>query len=159
MTCPGCGRRTRVCVVCPAGAECPTPVCLDCAQKKLQQAKRLREVQEAEVAMQERAWLRDELAILWRRARYGVLARLGCRDLDPPWLLPGAPRNDENKPRHTTRIFGPLGQYEGNEDRYDVECDLCGWLVAADTIEEAEAIAPLHEEFVATLVEKWSVDR
>ncbi|MCA1705728.1 MAG: hypothetical protein LC808_21690, partial [Actinobacteria bacterium] len=63
----------------------------------------------------------------------------------------------EDKAGHKTRIFDPPGQYEGDEDRFDIECDLCGWLTAADTIQEAQAIVRLHEGFVATLVEKWTV--
>ncbi len=111
MTCSGCGQQPGVCIVCPAGAECPTPVCVDCTQQELRQAKRLLE----------------------------------------------ADGHGDAKLRHTTRIFNPPGQYEGDAARYDVECDLCGWLVAADTVEEAEAIVRLHEEFVAVLVDRWEV--
>ncbi|MBA2312952.1 MAG: hypothetical protein H0V97_09170 [Actinobacteria bacterium] len=42
---------------------------------------------------------------------------------------------------------------------FEAECEACGRIGAADSIEQAEAIARLHEAFVATLVESWSVER
>jgi hypothetical protein len=41
--------------------------------------------------------------------------------------------------------------------RYELECDVCDHIGAADSMEEAQAMARLHEAFVATLVEKWSL--
>ena len=61
--------------------------------------------------------------------------------------------------KHTVFVAYPPGQYEGNEERFELECDVCDYIGAADTLEEGQAIARLHEAFVATLVEKWSVDR
>lgn len=54
--------------------------------------------------------------------------------------------------KHVARVFGPPGQYAGNEERFEVECDLCGDVGAGETQEEAEAIALLHEAFGAVLV-------
>lgn len=61
--------------------------------------------------------------------------------------------------KHSVFIASPPGQYEGNEERFELECDVCDYIGAADSSEEAQAIARLHEAFVATLVENWSVDR
>ena len=61
--------------------------------------------------------------------------------------------------KHSVFVANPPGHYEGNEERYELECDVCDYIGAADTAEEAQAIAQLHEAFVATLVEQWSVDR
>jgi hypothetical protein len=58
---------------------------------------------------------------------------------------------------HACVIFDPPGQHEGDEDRYDVECDDCGWIAAADSHAEAQAIARLHENFVAVLVDAWAL--
>ncbi len=66
---------------------------------------------------------------------------------------------DVPAPKHTTTVLHPPGDYEGNEHRYEIECDLCEYIGVADTLEQAQAIARLHEAFVATLAEKWSVDR
>ena len=68
----------------------------------------------------------------------------------------GSPKEGEPK-KHSVFIGNPPGQYEGNEERYELECDVCDYIGAADTAEEAQAIARLHEAFVATLVEKWTV--
>lgn len=54
--------------------------------------------------------------------------------------------------KHTSRVFDPPGQHEGDEERFDVDCDLCGWIAAAAAVEETEALALLHEQFVAVLV-------
>ncbi|MBA3423634.1 MAG: hypothetical protein H0U04_03640 [Rubrobacter sp.] len=59
--------------------------------------------------------------------------------------------------KHSVFVANPPGTYEGNEERYELECDVCDYIGAADTAEEARAIARLHEAFVATLVEKWTV--
>ena len=59
---------------------------------------------------------------------------------------------------HTCTIFDPPGQHEGDEDCYDVECDDCGFIAAADSHAQAEAIVRLHEEFVAVLVDKWGLE-
>ena len=60
---------------------------------------------------------------------------------------------------HIVTIYDPPGQHRGNDNRFEIECDSCGDIGAADTKQEAHAIARLHEQFVATLVDKWSVDR
>ena len=46
-----------------------------------------------------------------------------------------------------------------DEQPFQFCCSVCEDIGAADTAEEAWAIARLHEAFVATLVEKWSVER
>ena len=75
------------------------------------------------------------------------------------WGQGGGEPHHSGGARHEVTICDPPGQYEGNEDRFELECDVCDSIGAADTMEEAEAIARLHEAFVATLVEQWSVDR
>ena len=67
----------------------------------------------------------------------------------------GSPKEESQK--HSVFISNPPGTYEGNEVRYELECDVCDYLGAADTAEQAQAVARLHEAFVATLVEKWTV--
>jgi hypothetical protein len=59
---------------------------------------------------------------------------------------------------HTCVIFDPPGQHAGDEDRYDVECDDCGFIASADSHAEAEAMVRLHEQFVAVLVDKWGLE-
>jgi hypothetical protein len=63
------------------------------------------------------------------------------------------------------------GSYQGSEHRvscthrvwgnepstYLLECDVCEIIGSADTLEEAQAIARLHESFVAELVGRWEV--
>jgi len=58
---------------------------------------------------------------------------------------------DAARPRHVTRVVNR----EGNDECFEVECELCGFVAAADTCEEAEGIRRLHEEFVAVLIERW----
>lgn len=58
---------------------------------------------------------------------------------------------------HAVTINYPPGDYAGNEDRYELECDSCGYIGAVDTLDVAEASARLHEEFVATLVANYEV--
>lgn len=60
---------------------------------------------------------------------------------------------------HTVTILDPPGDYEGNEDRYELECDVCDYIGAADTIDQAEAIKLLHEQFVAVIINSWGIDR
>lgn len=112
MRCPGCRRETALCVVCAAGSDCPTPVCVECAQKELGQAAHLQKSQ--------------------NNPKSGVL--------------------------HRTRVVQPAGPHEGDKDLFDVECDCCGIVGSAGTETEAKAIARLHEAFVATLMERWSVE-
>jgi hypothetical protein len=77
-------------------------------------------------------------------------------DIADDW---GSPKEGVPSVKHSVFVANPPGTYEGNEDRYELECDVCDFLGAADTSEEAQAIARLHEAFVATLVDNWSVDR
>ena len=75
------------------------------------------------------------------------------------WGQGGDEPTEVGAAKHVVTICDPPGQFEGNEDRFELECDVCDYLGAADTMEEGEALARLHEAFVATLVEQWSVDR
>lgn len=65
------------------------------------------------------------------------------------------PVDDEfgRAPKHVARVFGPPGQYAGNEESFEIECDACGDVGAGGTQEEADAIALLHEAFGAVMVE------
>ena len=47
---------------------------------------------------------------------------------------------------------------EWTDGTYLLECDVCEVVGSVDTLEEAQAIVRLHESFVATLVESWSVE-
>lgn len=58
---------------------------------------------------------------------------------------------------HDVTIYPPPGEHEGNEDRYELGCARCDYLGSADTFADAEAIARLHEGFVAVLVDRWEV--
>jgi len=71
----------------------------------------------------------------------------------------GSPKEGISETKHSVFVASPPGQYEGNEKRFELECDVCEYIGAAESSEQAHAIARLHEAFVATLVEKWSVDR
>ena len=71
----------------------------------------------------------------------------------------GSSKEGEPERNHSVFVANPPGTYEGNEERYELECDVCDYIGAADTSEEAQVIARLHEAFVATLVEKWTVTK
>ena len=62
---------------------------------------------------------------------------------------------DEDRSRHTARVLdrGAL------ENALEIECDVCGFIAAVPTGEEAEAVARLHEEFIAVLAERWRMPR
>jgi hypothetical protein len=70
-----------------------------------------------------------------------------------------SPNGDAVEGSHACVIYDPPGELAGNETRFEIECDRCGTIGGTDTETEAKAIARLHEAFVATLVETWSVDR
>ena len=50
---------------------------------------------------------------------------------------------------HTVTINYPPGEFEGNEHRYELDCDSCGHIGAVETLECAEAASKLHEAMVA----------
>ena len=50
---------------------------------------------------------------------------------------------------HTVTINYPPGEFEGNEDRYELDCDSCGHIGAVGTLDCAEAASKLHEALVA----------
>lgn len=58
---------------------------------------------------------------------------------------------------HTVTINYPPGDYAGNENRYELDCDSCGYIGAVDSLQCAEATARLHDEFVAVLVTDYEV--
>jgi hypothetical protein len=78
---------------------------------------------------------------------------------DAGWIATEAEGGQRAQRSHRVSVGYPPGQYEGNEERYELECDVCDYIGAVDSMEEAQAIARLHEAFVAMLVEKWSADR
>lgn len=50
---------------------------------------------------------------------------------------------------HAVTINYPPGEFEGNENLYELDCDSCGHIGAVDTLDCAEAASKLHEAFVA----------
>lgn len=54
------------------------------------------------------------------------------------------------EPKHTVTIWYPPGESDVTENSYELECDICRLIGAAGTLEEAEAIARLHETLRAT---------
>ncbi len=58
---------------------------------------------------------------------------------------------------HAVTINYPPGEFEGNEDSYELDCDSCGYIGAVETLQCAQASARLHEEFVAVLVANYEV--
>ena len=57
----------------------------------------------------------------------------------------------EHKVSCTHRVWG------NEPSTYLLECEVCEIVGSADTLEEAQAIARLHESFVAELVGSWEV--
>ena len=64
---------------------------------------------------------------------------------------------NRNTESHGVTINYPPGEFEGNENLYELDCDSCGHIGAVDTLACAEAVARLHEEFVAVLVASYGV--
>ena len=58
-------------------------------------------------------------------------------------------RGPADQPEHTVTVWYPPGEFAGNEQRHELECDTCGHLGAADTLDEAQARARLHEALQA----------
>jgi hypothetical protein len=50
----------------------------------------------------------------------------------------------ETRRQHEVAVCPPPGEYAGNEDRWELDCDVCGYIGAADSEEEAWAIAESH---------------
>jgi hypothetical protein len=48
----------------------------------------------------------------------------------------GSSKEGEPSPKYSVFIGNPPGTYEGNEARYEVECDVCDYIGAVDTAEE-----------------------
>ena len=63
----------------------------------------------------------------------------------------GSYQGPEHKVSCTHRVWG------NEPSTYLLECDVCEIVGSADTLEEAQAIARLHESFVAELVGRWEV--
>jgi hypothetical protein len=70
----------------------------------------------------------------------------------------GASPDGDHVPYEVT-IYDPPGQYAGNENRFEIECESCGEVGTADDRELASRIKRLHESLAAKLVDTWSVDR
>jgi hypothetical protein len=66
--------------------------------------------------------------------------------------FPGSSFGDKDGASHEVTVYEQGASF-------DAECEICGSVGIADSAEEAEAIKRLHEAFVATLVEKWTVTR
>jgi hypothetical protein len=62
----------------------------------------------------------------------------------------GSYQGPEHRVSCTHRVWG-------NEPMYLLECEVCEIVGSADTLEEAQAIARLHESFVVELVGRWEV--
>jgi len=62
------------------------------------------------------------------------------------------PEGPDPEATHTTNLYEVA-------DGFEVECELCGVVGTVDGKTEGEAIARLHEAFVATLAEKFEVAR
>jgi len=71
----------------------------------------------------------------------------------------GSSKEGEPDTKHSVFIGYPPGQYEGNEECFELECDVCDYIGAADSLFEAEKLAVLHEILRARPVESWSVER
>ena len=67
-----------------------------------------------------------------------------------------SPFGDSSEAEHFVRIHC---QDRNDRGPLELECERCGDIGTADTDEQAQAIARLHESFVATLVGKWSAER
>ena len=65
---------------------------------------------------------------------------------------------DRDQP-HKVTVWYPPGESEGNDDRYEVECDVCGHISAEDSFFEADKLAVLHEILRATPVRNRSEQR
>ncbi len=63
----------------------------------------------------------------------------------------GSYQGPEHKVSCTHRVWG------NEPSTYLLECEVCEIVGSADTLEEAQAIARLHESFVAELVGRWEV--
>ena len=64
----------------------------------------------------------------------------------------GSSKEGEPDTKHSVFIGYPPGQYEGNEECFELECDVCDYIGAADSLDEAETQARLHEALKATEV-------
>lgn len=58
------------------------------------------------------------------------------------------PPEQRGSSEHVVDVMSPPSQYEGFEDCYDLECP-CGFEHQAETSEEADAVALLHEKLQA----------
>ena len=65
---------------------------------------------------------------------------------------------DPDRP-HKVTVWDPPGEIEGSDDRYEVDCDVCGHISAEDSYFEADKLATLHEILRARPVQTRSVER
>jgi len=88
---------------------------------------------------------------------------IGYEDLfsDEEWgsINQGSWTSGSERTAHSVTVMQPPGDYAGNGTRFELECDVCDYVGSAADLEQARALAVLHEHFVATLVEDWSPER
>lgn len=65
---------------------------------------------------------------------------------------------DPDQP-HKVMVCYTACEFEGDDDRYEVKCDVCGYISAEDSLFEAKNLATLHEILRATPVRSGSVER
>jgi hypothetical protein len=61
---------------------------------------------------------------------------------------------EEPEDGHHVSVWYPPGDHVGNENRFEMECDQCGHIGAADTLDQAEALAHLHVHLRARVANK-----
>lgn len=56
-------------------------------------------------------------------------------------------RDDRSSRRtHEVSVCPPPGEYAGNEDRWELDCDVCGYIGSGATEAEASKMAGRHSE-------------
>jgi hypothetical protein len=88
----------------------------------------------------------------WNRSAFHQSGDWTLADEEVELEFPGSSFEDKDEASHEVTVYE-----QGTS--FDAECEICGSVGIADSAEEAEAIKRLHEAFVATLVEKWTVTR
>ncbi len=51
---------------------------------------------------------------------------------------------EEVRREHEVAVCPPPGEYAGNEHRWELDCDVCGYIGAADSEEEAWELVSRH---------------
>lgn len=61
------------------------------------------------------------------------------------------------------RVLPPIHRCEisvrgsGDERRHTIDCDLCGYIGTTQTMDAAQAVVRIHEEYIAPLLKAWSL--